>query len=58
MADKVHSGTVEVEYTIMEAGIDGQPAYWWEAANGNFEEDEYYISLKDAISAVESYFGN
>lgn len=56
MADKVYTGIVQVEYDILETEVDGQSAYWWEAGNGNFEEDEYYISLEAAQSAVESYF--
>lgn len=54
--DVVRSGTVEVNYEILRADVDGEDAYYWVAGNGNFEEDEYYISLEAAESAVESYF--
>lgn len=52
----VRSGNVEVNYEILRAEVDGEYAYYWVAGNGNFEEDEYYISLEAAESAVESYF--
>lgn len=54
--DVVSSGTVEVSYEILRADVDGEDAFYWVAGNGNFEEDEYYISLEAAESAVESYF--